>query len=185
MVLRALAEAEKSIDFFPGWSKPDEEDGYTHFQAPLAVAGVTEAGLFLCGGAYQNLPDRHVTFEEVYLVAGGARRFKLMRIDWRSIRGGHTNHRRHGCFGCPRRTSDTHFHSFEVNWDDDKNRLRGQKLPCAADIPEALQSFEALREYVGKHFRINNIGLSRRLNGNISWGYDRATHDSGRSRAHR
>jgi hypothetical protein len=159
MVLRALAEADKSIAFFPGWSKPDQDDSYSYFLASLSIGGVTEAGLFLSGGTYANLPDRHVTFEVVWLYGGGAKRMKLMRIDWRSIRGGHTNSRRHKCLGCPKRASDTHFHSFEVNWDDDRNRLRGQKLPCALDISEQLQSFEALRAYVGKHFRINNIDV--------------------------
>jgi hypothetical protein len=159
-MLRALADADKSIAFFPGWSQPDDDDAYTQFQAPLSIGGITEAGLFLGGGAYGGLPDRHVTFEIAWLTGGGARRLKLMRLDWRSLRGGHTNRRRYDCPPeCERRTAATHFHSFDVNWDDVRSRIRGRKLPCATSVSEDLQTFEMLREYVGKHFRINNIGI--------------------------
>lgn len=160
MVLRPLAEAEKTVDHFPGWSRPDEEDGYSHFLAPLAIDGVTEAGLFLQGGAFPSVPDRHVTFEIVVYTAGGTRRTKLMRVDWRSLTGGHTNRSRYGCPPeCPRRVTDTHFHSFDTNWIDAEARMRGRKLPCAEEIVEELQSFEDLRKFVGKHFRINNIDI--------------------------
>lgn len=158
MLLKQLTEAEKAIVLFPGWSKPDEEDGYSHFQAPLALDNVPEAGLFLTGGTYPGLPDRNVSFELVLLTGGGAHRVKLMRVDWRSLRGGHTNQRRYGCpAGCPRRTSETHFHAFDINWRETEQKMRGPRLPCARDVEEKLQSFEELRTYVGKHFRINNI----------------------------
>jgi hypothetical protein len=157
--LQALAEAEKSVAHFPGWPTPDEEDGYSYFQAPLAINGVAQAGLFLCGGTYLGFPDRHVTFEIIALTHDGYRRTKLMRIDWRSLRGGHTNQRKYRCPDCLRRTSDTHFHAFDINWLQDQGRMRGIKLPCARDIPEELKSFEELRACVGKHFRINNIDV--------------------------
>lgn len=159
MVFKALAEADKAIAYFPGWSAPDSDDGYSHFQAPLSVRGITEAGLFLEGGTYPSIPDRNVTFELVLLVMGGARRVKLIRLDWRSLRDGHTNQKRYHCPDCPRRTTDTHLHSFDINWEDPPGRFRGPKLPCARDIPEPLQSFEELRTYVGKHFKINNIDV--------------------------
>jgi hypothetical protein len=113
--------------------------------------------LFLSGGCYPKYPNKHVTFE-MYVVTASARRLKLMRIDWRSMRGGHTNMRRYNCPPeCPGRTSDTHFHAFEINWSEERKKLRGPRLPCARDIEENLQSFEQLRDYVGKHFKINNI----------------------------
>jgi hypothetical protein len=37
--------------------------------------------------------------------------------------------------------------------------MRGKRLPCAMNISEKLETFEALRDHVGKHFRINNIGV--------------------------
>ena len=160
MVLRALAESDKTIAFMPDWSKPDDEDGYSHFQAPLAINGITEAGLFLSGGAYPSAPDRHVTFEIVWLTGQGARQLKLMRMDWRSLRGGHTNLRKYGCPPeCPGRTSYTHFHAFDINWREPEDKMRGKRLPCARDVEENLESFEALRTYVGKYFRINNIDI--------------------------
>lgn len=160
MSLSAVAKAQKSIVQFPGWSKPDAEDGYSHFDAPLSIGGVTEAGLFLGGGTYPHLPDRHVTFELKCVAAGGRRWVKLMRLDWRSLRGGHTNTGRSQCpHPCPRRTSDTHFHSFDINWVDPPGKMRAPKLPCAVDVEEPLATFEALRAYVGKAFNINNIDI--------------------------
>lgn len=168
MSLRALAEADKSIMGFRGWSDPDEEDGYVHFQAPLAINGAVVGGLFLGGGAYQTAPDRHVTFEISLLTHGGFRRQKLMRLDWRPLRGGHTNQRRYRCPECcPMRTNDTHFHSFDINWREAEQRMRGPKLPCAKDVEENLQSYEQLRQYVGNQFRINDIGVV----GPPSWEY--------------
>jgi hypothetical protein len=177
MVLQALAEADKSIAFFPGWSNADQNDAYTHFLAPLSIAGIAEAGLFLSGGAYANQPDRHVTFELAIDTAGAARRVRLMRLDWRSLRGGHSNQRRANCppecYG--RRVSDTHFHAFDLNWMEIEGRMRSPKLPCARDIPEQLQSFEAVRSFVGKHFRINNIDVVSPP----EWVYDLFPNDSG------
>ncbi len=121
-----------------------------------------EAGLFLEGGTYMSFPEKNVTFELVLLTGGGSRRIKLMRIDWRSLRGGHTNQRRYGCQNCPRRTSDTHFHAFDINWREADQKFRSPRLPCARDIEEKLQSFEELRSYVGKHFKINNIDVVAR-----------------------
>jgi hypothetical protein len=155
-----IASAGKAIAYFPGWSKPDDEDHYSYFQAPLSIGGVTEAGLFLAGGAMIDAPDKNVSFEIVLLTHGGAKRTKIMRLDWRSLRGGHTNQRRYNCpDGCPGRTGETHFHSFQVNWMEHEQKLRGSRLPCAVNISENLQSYEQLRTYVGKHFQINNIDI--------------------------
>jgi len=155
-----IANADKAISRFPGWSKADDEDDYSHFQAPLSINDMTEAGLFLEGGTYAHIPDQNVCFEVVLLTHGGAKRHKLMRVDWRSLKGGHTNQRRFDCPGeCPKRTGDTHFHSFDINWRKAEQKLRSPRLPCAVDIEDNLQSFEELRSFVGKHFRIKNIDL--------------------------
>jgi hypothetical protein len=163
MELKALAAAAKTIDFFGGWSEPEEDDGYSYFLAPLAIKGVTEAGFFLFGGTYPGLPERHVTFEMRLLLHGGSKTAKLMRIDWRSLRGGHTNQRRYACpHPCPRRTTETHFHTFDANYDPARKRMRGHDLPCAIDIEPALNSYEALKGYCGIHFQINNIDVVAR-----------------------
>jgi hypothetical protein len=138
MELPALAQAEKAIAVVPRWSQPDDDDGYIHFQVPLEIGGVTEAGLFLNGGTYKGLPDRHVTFEMFLLISGGFKQLKLMRVDWRSLRGGHTNLRRYDCPPeCRRRASESHFHAFDINWLETQGRMRGYRLPCARDIPGA------------------------------------------------
>lgn len=158
MPLKKIAEAEKAIAFFPGWSDPDPHDGYTRFSTPISIGGVTVAGLFLTGGTYAQYPDRHVSFELAISQAGGRRRTRLMRLDWRDIKGGHTN-RRSCPSGCPGRTEATHFHSFDLNWSKAEQRMRSKKLRCACNVPEQLQSFEELRNHVGKLFRINNIAI--------------------------
>lgn len=40
-----------------------------------------------------------------------------------------------------------------------EGRLRSGNLPQAMDIQEEIPSFESLRDYSGKSFRINNIGV--------------------------
>jgi hypothetical protein len=168
--LERLAAADKAIAFFPGWSKPESPDGYTHFLAPISINGITVADLSLSGGTYAQPPEKHVTFELLLSRPGRRQPTKLMRIDWRSLKGGHTNQRR---WQCPpecagKRVGETHFHAFDLNWLADQQRMRGPKLPCARDVEEELQSFESLRAYVGKHFRINNIELVTRP----PWVYD-------------
>lgn len=159
-MLRPFVDLIKSISFFPGWSDPDKEDGYSYFQAPLSINGVVEGGLFLTGGCYRNIPDKHVTFEILLLTAGGSKRTKIMRVDWRSIRGGHTNQRKYKCPDeCPKRTEPTHFHSFDTNWLEDKMKMRGPKLPCAIDLEDELETFESLKVFVGKNFRIDNMNV--------------------------
>lgn len=154
-----LVESLKVVSFFPGWSEPEPETGYCWFVAPLEIDGVTGMGLGLKGGCYSDRPDIHVTFElEVGRVIG-QRRTPLIRIDWRSLTGGHSNQR-----ACPNsktvpRTLATHIHSFELNWVSPSNRMRGLNLPCADNIHEPLNTFAELRSYVGNKFRISNIDL--------------------------
>jgi hypothetical protein len=149
------------------WSKADPEDGHMRFSAPLEIDGVVEAGLTLSGGATAHHPDRHVTFELAVAGVGGIRRVRLMRADWRDLKGGHSNNRRQ-CAGTGKRVPETHLHSFELNWIEAERRMRRGKLPCAEPIDEDLQSFEALRSFVGRRFRINNIGIVPRPD----WVYD-------------
>jgi hypothetical protein len=52
---------------------------------------------------------------------------------------------------------DTHIHDFEMNYNEAEDRMRRGKLPCASDVPELLESFEQLRRFVGRRFKINNI----------------------------
>jgi hypothetical protein len=157
--MRRLVEAWKSIPSPVKWTAPDREDGYTRFYSPIEIDGITEAGLALTGGSYVRRPDRHVTFELSASMSGGFRRTRLIRLDWRSLRGGHSNDRR-----CPgqwsgARVPSTHLHCFDLNWLEVEGRMRRGKLPCARPIEQELQTFDDLRQFVGSHFRINNIGL--------------------------
>jgi hypothetical protein len=123
----------------------------------LEIAGVVEPGLVLHGGYMRDYPDRHVTFELRIGRKPGRSCVPLMRIDWRSLHGGHSNNRRWSV-QCQPRVSNTHYHTFDLNWDQKTARMR-QGLPLACEINESLPTFDALRRFVGNAFRINNIVL--------------------------
>ncbi|TPN02465.1 hypothetical protein [Mesorhizobium sp. B2-1-5] len=167
MPLPSLVNSWKSIVNPIEWSKPDPEDGYIRFYAPPEIDGIVEAGLVLTGGTYSQHPDWHVTFELSVAGLAGHRHTKLIRVDWRDTKGGHSNNRRK-CAGDGKRVPETHLHSFELNWIEAERRMKRGKLPCAEAIDQELQSFEQLRSFVGTRFRINNIGIVPRPD----WVYD-------------
>lgn len=96
MAFPELAAALKAIAQFPGWSEPEPETGYCWFNAPLMVAGVIEQGFVLHGGYLKHVPDANVSFELRALKPGARRTIPIARLDWRAVRGGHTNPRRPG-----------------------------------------------------------------------------------------
>lgn len=155
--LPKLVAPEKAIAAFPGWSDPDPETGYIHFNAPIEIDGVVEPGLILHGGCYIDKPTASITFELRIGRRPGRSIVPLERIDWRSLQGGHTNQRKNG--GDGKRLSDSHIHAFDLNWLAEKGKLRNGNLPLAMDIPERLEDFSALRAFVGKMLRINNIDV--------------------------
>jgi len=169
MSLRYLVEAVKSLPYRPEWTEPDSGDGYTRLSVPLEIDGVTEAGLTFDCGTYEYHPDEHVTLELSVLGKSGRRRIRLMRLDWRSLKGGHSNDRRR-CSGpwSGRRVPETHLHSFDLNWIEADQRMKKGKLPCAEPIPEPLQSLAELIDFAGRCFRINNIDIVPPPN----WVYD-------------
>lgn len=159
MTLPALASSIKAIAQFPGWSEPEPETGFCWFHAPLIVAGVVEQGFILHGGYLKRVPEANVSFELRVSRPGGKRKMALARVDWRAVRGGHTNPKRSGSpvSGC--RVGNSHHHSFALNWLPQENRLRSGNLPMAEDIDQGIQTFESLRAEVGNLFRINNIEI--------------------------
>lgn len=162
MSLPQLVGAQKALVSRVKWTVPDsDEGGFTRFQVPVEIDGITEAGLVLDGGAYTYHPDRNVCFELAAVGMGHHRRIPLIRVEWRSIRGGHSNKRRRGCEGpwAGKRVPATHIHTFEANWLAARQQMRRGDLPCAEPISEELQTFEDVREFVGRSFRINNISV--------------------------
>lgn len=157
--LPALAMAEKELGSFPGWSDEEAETGYSWFDAPLEVGGVTERGFVLHGGCQLNQPDRHVTFEVRISRSQGRRSLPLMRVDWRSLHGTHSNPRRGASAWSGRTVSSTHFHDFELNWLPVEGRMREGNLKLAREIEEELPTFDTLRAYVGRVFRITNMHI--------------------------
>lgn len=157
MSLFDFAKARKEIAQFPGWSEPEPETGYCWFNAPLLIGGVVEQGFILHGGCLKRVPDANVTFELRARKPGGKRTVCFDRIDWRAVRGGHSNPRRPGSPVSGKRVGPSHHHSFDLNWLEAEKRLRGRNLPMADDIDEEIQSFESLLEFTGNRFRINNI----------------------------
>lgn len=157
--LPRLVQAAKTIAVFPGWAGPEEETGYTWFDAPLEIGGVTERAFILHGGCYYDRPDCHVTFELRIGRIAGRRCLPLIRVDWRSINGGHTNPRRVGSQWSGRTLPETHLHPFDLNYSKDAKRMRRGNLRMAIPIADTLQSFLNVRDFVGKQFGINNIHI--------------------------
>lgn len=155
-----LAEQAKTISFFPGWSKPEEETGYVWFDAPLEIGGVTERAFFLHGGCYADKPDCNLTFEMRIGKELGRRCIPLTRFCWRSLKGGHSNPRRTYMQELSgQRVGPTHFHPFALNYDAIKQRMRDPDLRCAMEINAEFQTFMQVRLLVGSLFRINNIDV--------------------------
>jgi hypothetical protein len=159
MAFPELVTALKSLAPFQGWSEPEPETGYSWFNAPLIIGGVVQQSFVLHGGCLKFVPDANVTFVLQVGKPGIRRKVPLARIDWRSIRGGHTNPRRSGSPVSGIRVSASHHHSFALNWLEMERRMRGGNLPMAEDIDQSIQSFESLRDLVGNLFRINNIDI--------------------------
>lgn len=160
MSLKNLFESAKIMPATVRWTEADPNDGYTRFLSTLEIGGLVEAGLTLAGGAYVHHPDRHVTFELAITDQTTSRRIRLARIDWKSLRGGHSNPRgRCGPDWSGKRLPATHLHSFWLNWIETEQRMKRGKLPCAEPIVEPLQTFEELRQFCGRCFRINNIEI--------------------------
>lgn len=172
MAYKELFEAEKSLALFSGWSDPDPETFVMWFNAPLEIAldveGVVEANFTLHGECRLDLQDQNVGLELQFQLPGRRQRFSLARLDWRSIRGGHTNPRRPGKALSGRRAPATHYHDFWLNYEADKGRMAKGDLPFAREIIEVLQSFEDMRAQAGIFFNINNIELVKRP----PWAYD-------------
>jgi hypothetical protein len=82
-----------------------------------------------------------------------------MRVDWRSLTGGHRNPRRHGVVGSGLVLDNTHFHPFDQNYAAGAHRMRRGNLRMATAIMEPLQTFTEVRNCIGNLFRINNINV--------------------------
>lgn len=162
-----LAFADKRIPTAVRWSAPQPDTEITWFDVSLEIAGVVEAGLVLHAEANRFRPEEHVSFEIRLARTPGRGCVPLMRVDWRSTKGGHTVQRKYGSIlkgkGLSRligrRLSDTHYHAFEMNWDEIKERMIGQNLPIADDISPAPDSFATLKLYVGREFRVANLAI--------------------------
>lgn len=149
--------AEKEIGHFPGWSAPDLETDYSWFDAPIEIFGITEAGLVLHGGCLGHQPNRHVSLELRFLKRPGRRCVPLVRLDWRSLQGGHSNPLYPRTEWSGRRLSDTHLHDFHLNYAIDEQRMRRGNLKVAREICKPLESFLEARDFVGRRFNITNI----------------------------
>lgn len=157
-----IAKAEKRIERFAGWGRPHPSTGTLLFVSPLSIAGVIEPGLTLQGVCFLRRPDRAVTFEVYASDPPRPKKVPLMRLCWRSARGGHSNMRRPPGSALPSRTESTHLHAFDLNWDAESERMLRRNLPCADNAPRALETFEDARDFAGEAFRINNIDIVER-----------------------
>jgi hypothetical protein len=151
-----LIGSQKRIAMFTGWSPPEEQTGFMSFAAPLSIGGVVEEGFNLEGSCFKQYRDCNVIFELVLARTPTRRRQPLERIEWRSLKGGHSNIRRRPP-GLVRRTGPSHIHSFSLNYISDIRKMRGDNLPLAEDFYERCVTFDSLRDYVGRRLNVSNI----------------------------
>ena len=173
MALPELFGTQKALIAFPGWSAPALESGVSWFNAPLEVEGVVLAGFTLHGECCRDLPDQNVGLELQLQLPEHRHKFSLARLDWLSIKGGHSNLRRHGHPLSGHRCRPTHYHDFDLNYDATKGRMLMGDLPFARDLSEDIQSFEEMRQMAGNLLRINNIDIV----GRPKWEYDLFRHE--------
>lgn len=166
--IKDIVLADKAIGFFPGWSKPEAETDYIWFDAPIEIEGVAETGLVLHGGCFAHRPDCHVSLELRISKTPGRKCQPIERLDWRSLEGGHSNPRRPKSQWAGRRMPETHLHDFWLNWSDAEQRMRRGGLSIAREVEEELQSFVEVRDFFGKHLKINNIEVVKEPD----WVYD-------------
>lgn len=159
--IKRLYFAEKSI-VFPGWSKPDPETQVVHFDAPVEIGGVTEAGLVLHGNCKIDRPDCHVSLELRIQRQPGKHAVSIERLDWRGLDGGHSNYRAKYPYS-GREVGPTHLHAFSMNYSRSEGRMR-KGLRAARGLYCEPSTFEEVRTLAGKRMRINNIDVVERPN---------------------
>jgi hypothetical protein len=168
MDLQDLFHSPKLISAFPGWASPEVETGYSWFDAPLEIDGVTEVGFVLHGGCYPSQPSCNVVLELRIARIPGRKRIPLARFEWRSLDGGHTNPVRKGLPHSGKRVAATHLHPFQLNYSTTEGRMKLGALRIAVDVEPEPADFNACLAFVGNDFRINNMNLVAEPN----WRYD-------------
>lgn len=131
------------------------------FAAPIEIAGMVVQGLCLEGNCEQDFPDRHVCFELVVQKTPTRRRVVLERLEWLSLKGGHSNKRRRPV-GVPRRTDASHWHKFELNYQPSSRRMGNDNLSVAINFEETFSTYENFRIFVGERLKISNVELVTR-----------------------
>ena len=162
MSFDALVNQPKLLVNFPGWQRSGHEMNSLWFDAPLEIGGIVEPSFTLHGEARLDMPDRNVGLELVYRYPNSSRRFALVRLDWLSWKGGHTNPRRRNWPLRGKRVGATHAHPFELNFLPHKRAMRPGDLPIAVEIDGELQTFEQARAFAGFLLGISNIELVSR-----------------------
>ena len=115
----------------------------------------------LFGGCLKPRPDCDVTFELGLRCPQRQRYVALDRVDWKPLKGEHTNPQRKDILYEPgKRLVGTHWHIFEYNV---VTRPGGPRLlddlPCAVPVFESTETFKALRSFVGRVFNIADMSL--------------------------
>jgi hypothetical protein len=124
----------------------------------LEIEGVTIAGLRLRATAIKNRPDASVTFQLEYQrpkFPGSA----LSRVEWRPAGGAHNNRG----LGPPEHRNKfitgTHYHPFDLNWQDAASQVGRGNLPIAIPLVPEPEDFAVLVAFVAQEFRIPNANI--------------------------
>lgn len=153
IILPEIFERKKSLAAPPGWV-PDGP-GRLKLLSPLDIDQVTIAGLQLRGRTRQSRADEEVMFQLEYHPVG-SRVCQLARIDWRPIHT-HDNGNRGPDEWRLVNISESHYHSFNLNWFPSENRMLLPNLPIATPIRPDPADFATLLALTAELFRIDDM----------------------------
>lgn len=144
--------AVKTIPAMAAWV--DGDAGKQTWLAPLAIDGVTVAGLRVRIKAFKQEPQAAVTAQLEYAPAG--RGGALDRIDWRPLH----NHANNGIGPIEYRfklQTGSHHHQFGLNIKEDGLAMRRRNLPIAVPIDDEPLSFEKLLDFIGSTYNVSGL----------------------------
>lgn len=144
--------AVKTIPVMAEWV--EGEAGLLTWLAPLAIDGVTVAGLRLRVKALKHEPQAAVTAQLEYISVGKGG--SLDRIDWRPI------HRHNNRAKGPDQYQNivqtgTHHHAFALNIKADGLSMRKGNLPIAVPPPSDPINFEELLDFIASEHKIEGV----------------------------
>ena len=152
--LKNLAEAKKVIPTSRSWVEVGRN--YLEWVSPLDIDGVTVAGLQVRLAAFELVPDENVRAQIEHHPPKGKCE-PMARVEWRPL-AEHNNKGRGPIEHRFKPFRQTHVHRFDMNWDQQRQRLFSPNLPIALPIQD-VDSYDKFLDICGVEFRITNMSI--------------------------